>query len=311
MNIGIVITAYNSEGNLPRAVAALRQTQAHISVIVIDDHSARDVFGLLQEFHRLANFKFLRLDRNVGPADARNFGILLSRECDALTFHDHDDLPLPDKLEKQCAALRQTKEIDELRRATIAAHLSLETEIVVSRVVRRERDGTEQIAGAMIYLLRDLYPNAYGDFGASGRKYSLHTVSSLFRKTIFRRLGGFYPALYHYEDNELAARFIAAGANFNFLPDALYEFNKTDDSLTYQRTEKDDAPLVEIFRRIARMRTDTPRMSPAEFVAAYRVKINSPARVEFAYNFDKSDCDDAIPADEDFRRELFAALGRR
>ncbi len=86
-------------GNAVRS--ALNQTHAPLEVLVVDDGSTDDSAAVAEAFGPAV--RVLR-QRNQGPAAARNTGLDAARG-EYIAFLDSDDLWLPDKLEKQLAAV--------------------------------------------------------------------------------------------------------------------------------------------------------------------------------------------------------------
>ena len=100
--ISIVIPAYNSELCLQETLeSALAQTRPAHEILVVDDGSTDRTEEIVRSFgNRIRYVK----QQNQGIAGARNTGI---REAtgDWIAFLDHDDLILPQKLQRQTAAI--------------------------------------------------------------------------------------------------------------------------------------------------------------------------------------------------------------
>jgi glycosyltransferase involved in cell wall biosynthesis len=100
--ISIAIPAYNSEACLRETLeSALAQTYAAHEILVVDDGSKDRTEEIARSFgDRIRYIK----QANQGIAGARNTAI---REAtgDWIAFLDHDDLILPQKLEKQVAVI--------------------------------------------------------------------------------------------------------------------------------------------------------------------------------------------------------------
>ena len=85
-----------------RSVAA--QTYRDFETIIVDDRSPIDVEPLVGSIENLPNVRILRNATNIGHAESRNAGVRAA-EGEFIAFLDHDDLWLPEKLERQMAAL--------------------------------------------------------------------------------------------------------------------------------------------------------------------------------------------------------------
>ena len=96
--VSIIIPTYKRFDELREAaVSALKQTYPHVEVIVVadgPDPEARAAVAGLDE-----RLRYIELDRNSGPAAARNRGVLESRG-EWLCFLDDDDTLLPERLER-------------------------------------------------------------------------------------------------------------------------------------------------------------------------------------------------------------------
>ena len=102
--VSVVIPAYNSESTILETVqSVLQQTLTDFELIVIDDGSTDGTLSILKQIKdsRLNVFSY----QNGGLATARNRGIERAAG-QFVTFIDADDLWMPDKLEKQVAALQ-------------------------------------------------------------------------------------------------------------------------------------------------------------------------------------------------------------
>lgn len=77
MKISIVITAYNNEKSLERAVSScLSQTYQNIEVIIVNDCSTDGTGGIIAKLFKAdKRVKFLRNRKNLGPGLSRRAGI--------------------------------------------------------------------------------------------------------------------------------------------------------------------------------------------------------------------------------------------
>lgn len=107
-SIAVVIPVRNRPDVVRRAIRSVQaQTVAVGSIIVVDDastdHTPAVIAALAQEDNRIW---LIALDERGGGAGARNRGIAAAGE-DWIAFLDSDDEWLPDKLERQLAAVAQ------------------------------------------------------------------------------------------------------------------------------------------------------------------------------------------------------------
>jgi glycosyltransferase involved in cell wall biosynthesis len=101
VSVSVVTSTYNKADLLRRTVASvLAQTQPPLEYLVADDGSTDHTAQVLAEFGNRVTH--LRLPHRGQPAAPRNAALAVARgEWVALV--DHDDLWLPDKLERQLA----------------------------------------------------------------------------------------------------------------------------------------------------------------------------------------------------------------
>src|SRR5438445_12948867 len=101
--VSILIPAYNAEEWIAqRLQSAIAQTWQSKEMIVVDD-GATD--GTAEVARRFASREVAVVSKqNQGAAAARNYALRLS-QGDYIQWLDHDDLLLPDKIERQLTAL--------------------------------------------------------------------------------------------------------------------------------------------------------------------------------------------------------------
>lgn len=97
--VSVVIATFNSARYVEAAVSSvLRQSLQSIELIVVDDCSSDDTVAVVKKHHaRDSRVRLVQLERNAGPATARNRGIELARG-EWLAILDSDDLFAPDRL---------------------------------------------------------------------------------------------------------------------------------------------------------------------------------------------------------------------
>jgi glycosyltransferase involved in cell wall biosynthesis len=94
--VSVIIPVYNARGDLTKCLDAFQRTSyPHYELIVVDDGSTDDSYDVAQK----AGVQVLRMDKNSGPAAARNFGAGHAKG-DILLFVDADVLVQPDTIER-------------------------------------------------------------------------------------------------------------------------------------------------------------------------------------------------------------------
>ncbi|MEP6848117.1 MAG: glycosyltransferase family 2 protein, partial [Acidobacteriota bacterium] len=99
--VSIIITTFSRPSLLPRAVASAFAAGSDVEVIVVDDASTDETAEVCSKLGRI---KYIRLDKNLGTARARNAGIDASLG-QFISFHDDDDRKLPGTLDELTAIL--------------------------------------------------------------------------------------------------------------------------------------------------------------------------------------------------------------
>jgi glycosyltransferase involved in cell wall biosynthesis len=104
--VSVVIPSYNSAGYIVAAVESARaQTFTDIEILVVDDGSTDDTRAVVAPYETVSGTPVRYIHQaNAGVSAARNKGIAQSRGR-YVAFLDADDLWLPQKLERQMAAL--------------------------------------------------------------------------------------------------------------------------------------------------------------------------------------------------------------
>jgi glycosyltransferase involved in cell wall biosynthesis len=97
----VVIATHSRPHTLPRSVESAQGSGSDVEVIVVDDASTDSTAEVCRS---LRNIRYVRLDKNLGVAGARNRGVLES-STPYVTFLDDDDVRLPGSLDMQVKAL--------------------------------------------------------------------------------------------------------------------------------------------------------------------------------------------------------------
>lgn len=105
--VSVIIPAYNCARFLDEAVqSALGQTVT-AEIIIVDDCSQDETAAVIEKYATAENIRCFKNPKNLGVAETRNIGV---RQAvgEYVAFLDADDIWLPDKLEKQLAAIKNT-----------------------------------------------------------------------------------------------------------------------------------------------------------------------------------------------------------
>lgn len=228
----IVIPVLNRARLVGKAIrAALAQSHPDCIVIVVDDGSSDGTWDAMQQFADHPDVALVRLARNLGAGPAKNVGLMLTGSR-AVSFHDSDDRPHPDKLLRQARALGQPglrpdpclnwgmtgrNPASPLEISAVFTHHELILPDGRSTIIRRE-----------VSVADDLLPNAQINARVPGEW--LHINSGLFHPRVFAQLGGYAATIE--EDREFRNRLILSGHPVWVIEEPLLTKIETADSLT-------------------------------------------------------------------------------
>lgn len=99
--VSVIITTYNRPQLLPRAIESARAAGTDVEIVVVDDASRDETAGVCRNY---PDIRYVRAERNLKVAGARNLGILASGG-EYVSFLDDDDVRLPRSLNMQIEAL--------------------------------------------------------------------------------------------------------------------------------------------------------------------------------------------------------------
>lgn len=109
--LSVIMPVYNTKKEYLKAAieSVLSQTFTDFEFIIIDNGS-EDETGLILQQYQDSRIKMFRLDENLGPAGARNFG-LKKAVGEFVVFHDSDDISYQNRFEKQIDFFEKNKDI--------------------------------------------------------------------------------------------------------------------------------------------------------------------------------------------------------
>ena len=192
--ISVVIPTYNRAQILCRTIDnVLQQTYTPSEVIVVDDGSTDDT---LQRLDRYGSRLKVICQPNAGPAAARNRGIEMARG-EFIAFQDSDDLWGNTKLERQVLLLQKAG--PQVPVCICNAELRYVT-----------RPHTTAFAAAWLFppYEEGLWTNPSEVFAT---RFVWFCQTSLIRREVLSRTGGFDPALKYHEDYDLPLRLAMEG----------------------------------------------------------------------------------------------------
>lgn len=234
--VTIVVPAHNA-GRFVRSTleSILAQSLDDWQAVVIDDCSTDDTAAVVRDFADLdARFQLIRLERNSGPAAARNAGILAAAQTELVALLDADDLWQPDYLAKQIA--RYDSALAEGRKVGIVAcDAVMLTPTGVAEHTWFDRTGW-------------IDPITYE--AMLERSYIF--VSAIFPRSAWEEVGGFAVECWGSEDYDLWLRLLECGYEAIASRDQLATYRVHEGSLTHNRLRVADAHIAAYTRALDR-----------------------------------------------------------
>jgi glycosyltransferase involved in cell wall biosynthesis len=219
--ITCIMPTRNGERFLALAVRSLlAQTWRPLEIIVVDDGSTDRSAEIARSFgdpvrvvaHPVAN-----------PVLARNRGLELA-SGEFVSFLDHDDLCIPDKLAMQMAAFMQDPALD-----------------VCVGMVQRFRQTTPE--------------GAITPVGAAVPGYL--TITMLARRRAFERVGPLNPVNFHSDSAEWFLRARACGVTVRLLPETLVYHRDHDDNRSLKHGDRSRGEFLRLLKsKLDAERTD-------------------------------------------------------
>jgi glycosyltransferase involved in cell wall biosynthesis len=212
--ISIIIPAYNASNYLAEAIdSALAQTYNNVEIIVVNDGSKDD--GATREIALSYGDKIRYFEKeNGGSSSALNTGIA-NMTGEWFSWLSHDDLYVPQKLERQIAYIESLKldERDVCNHVFFSASELIDANGALIRSCNgdKERSFSEKISA---------FPHN-GYLIAEPTVYCFHGCSCLVHKKVFESIGAFDEKLRLINDLDMWFRVYAAGYKIHYIPDAL------------------------------------------------------------------------------------------
>jgi glycosyltransferase involved in cell wall biosynthesis len=103
----IIITSHNRPRLLARAVESARLAGRDLEIVVVDDASTDETAQVCESF---GDIHYVRVERNLGVAGARNVGLVVS-QGEFVSFLDDDDVRLPGSIDRQVEILKREPQV--------------------------------------------------------------------------------------------------------------------------------------------------------------------------------------------------------
>jgi glycosyltransferase involved in cell wall biosynthesis len=107
----VLMTAYNAENTIGKAIESLKRDSEPFDLLIVDDCSRVPLAQVVDRAD--SSIEIVRPDRNLGVAGAKNFGLkrLLDKPYEFIAMMDADDVSMPRRLAKQVAFLRANPDV--------------------------------------------------------------------------------------------------------------------------------------------------------------------------------------------------------
>ena len=199
--VAVLMAAYNAENTIRQAVASLLDDPYPCRIYIVDDCSRVPVADVIGP-HDPAQIEIVRLEKNGGPAAARNAGLarILENVHDYVAIMDADDVS---------HAGRQSKQV-----AYLAANPNVAVVGGWERVIAENGDFVSLVALPCDpqVIRNSLFVKMY-----------VSHPTWMVRAGVFRKLGGYSPTYYAAEDYELIRR-IASHYDVTNIPEYLIDY---------------------------------------------------------------------------------------
>lgn len=112
--VSVIIPTYKRKETLKSAIdSIMQQTYKNLEIIVVDDNGAdseyrKSVEHIMQQYEGNNKITYVKNEKNMGGAAARNVGIQKAKG-EYLAFLDDDDMYYPQKIEKQLEIFEKSK----------------------------------------------------------------------------------------------------------------------------------------------------------------------------------------------------------
>lgn len=208
ITITILVTCYKEGALLRRALDSVAgQTDQNYELVVVNDASpCVQTNSICREIARSEKVKVIVREKNGGPAEARNTGIGIASGTVIVPLDGDDVLPV-NCIEWVRAALESHPEAD-----------------YCFGNYRLHNVDTEEDSIADCSVLTD-------DHGfLDPRKYALNCIlygGSPFKRSMWRRVGGYRHTLNGWEDVDFWMRAMTIGAKGIYVPHVIYEWHRS------------------------------------------------------------------------------------
>lgn len=211
--VSVIIASYNHASYIEASIeSVLRQSYAHIELLVVDDGSRDDSVERIRRLQEQHGFDF-RVQQNQGLSRTLNETIARARGSLIAPFGS-DDIMLPERIAKQVAYLADKPQVG----------------ICAGNIQEIDEHGQPRGLPKVLPLRSLDFEDVFLD-----RKPGAPAPTLLFRREALERVGGFDPQI-RLEDLLIELKITHAGYRLDILPDvlALYRVHATNTYKNYR-----------------------------------------------------------------------------
>lgn len=209
-SVTVLLAVRNGGAYLREAVeSVLDQTNGDFELLLVDDASTDDAIDALPRDPRI---RVLRNETNLGQIPSLNRGLREAR-APLVARLDHDDVCLPNRLERQLAVFAAEPHV-----TLVASWADIVDQGRLWTRVRPRIDSFVEFAGnAVTYHLELVHPTL------------------MFRRDAILDLGGFDERLGAAEDQELYRRLVLARREARVVPETLVHYRRHEQQMTFAK----------------------------------------------------------------------------
>lgn len=226
MKLSIIITVYNKEQYLRRALDALINQNSSINgeyeIIAVNDGSTDDSASILKEYLQRDNRVRILTQQNQGLSMARNNGVEPARG-EYVWFVDADDTFSPNAVRQICEAMKNHPDVIP---------------------IYAETDGINKIRNRVD-------PNLHSgkDILAKGGWEQCGVFWVLRKEFLIKNNLSFFPGIYH-EDAEFTPRMLYMAETAQVVPEVLYTVYRDPNSITQMPRPKRAYDCLTVARKL-------------------------------------------------------------
>lgn len=212
--VSVVIPAYNASNYLAEAIdSALAQTYSNLEIVVVNDGSKDD--GATERIALSYGDKIRYFSKeNGGSSSALNMGIA-NMSGEWFSWLSHDDLYMPEKLERQIAYMNTL----ETEPADLPKHIFFAAADLIDATGKTIRKSNLQTEKQRAEKLQAIPHNGY--LIAEPTEHIFHGCTCLVHRSVFEKIGCFDETLRLLNDVDFWYRAYAAGYVVHYIPEAL------------------------------------------------------------------------------------------